>query len=93
MQQGRFRATGMMNNHPQALRKYSVATLITEKVAHFWKAYPGHFSKAPKQMPPLLLELWREQHPEGHEQTALEFRSAGPPVVPSLRKKGSERFL
>ena len=48
MQQGRFRATGMMNNHPQALRKYSVAILTTEKVAHFWKAYPGHFSKAPK---------------------------------------------
>jgi hypothetical protein len=29
------------------------------------------------QMPPLLLELWREQHPNGHEQTALEFRSTG----------------
>jgi hypothetical protein len=29
------------------------------------------------QMPPLLLELWREQHPEGHEQTALDFRKAG----------------
>jgi 5-methylcytosine-specific restriction endonuclease McrA len=25
------------------------------------------------QMPPLLLELWREQHPLGHEQTALDF--------------------
>ena len=24
-------------------------------------------------MPPLLLELWREQHPAGHEQTALDF--------------------
>jgi hypothetical protein len=24
-------------------------------------------------MPPLLLELWREQHPLGHEQTALDF--------------------
>jgi 5-methylcytosine-specific restriction endonuclease McrA len=29
------------------------------------------------QMPPLLLELWREQHPEGHEQTALDFRRTG----------------
>ena len=29
------------------------------------------------QMPPLLLELWREQHPEGHEQTALDFRKTG----------------
>lgn len=25
-------------------------------------------------MPPLLLVLWREQHPEEHEQTALDFR-------------------
>ena len=30
------------------------------------------------EMPPLLLELWREQHPEGHEQTYLEFRAYGP---------------
>jgi len=28
-------------------------------------------------MPPLLLELWREQHPEGHEQTVLKFKRAG----------------
>ena len=25
------------------------------------------------QMPPLLLELWREQHPQGHEQKAIRF--------------------
>jgi hypothetical protein len=25
------------------------------------------------QMPALLLELWREQHPNGHEQTHLNF--------------------
>jgi 5-methylcytosine-specific restriction endonuclease McrA len=30
------------------------------------------------EMPPLLLELWREQHPEGHEQTTLNFRASGP---------------
>ncbi len=24
-------------------------------------------------MPPLLLELWREQHPQGQEQTMLDF--------------------
>jgi hypothetical protein len=24
-------------------------------------------------MPPLLLELWREQHPKGHEQKQLDF--------------------
>ncbi|AFL89286.1 hypothetical protein Terro_3054 [Terriglobus roseus DSM 18391] len=25
-------------------------------------------------MPPLLLKLWREQHPAGHEQRTLDFR-------------------
>ena len=25
------------------------------------------------EFPPLLLELWREQHPEGHEQRYLDF--------------------
>ena len=25
------------------------------------------------EMRPLLLELWREQHPKGHEQTRLDF--------------------
>jgi hypothetical protein len=48
MQQGRFRAMGMMIHHPHALRRSSVATLITEQVGHFWKADPGQFSKAPK---------------------------------------------
>jgi len=28
------------------------------------------------QMPPLLLELWREQHPDGHEQTTLDLKAA-----------------
>ncbi len=34
-------------------------------------------------MPPLLLELWREQHPTGHEQRQLDFEtrhSAAKPV-------------
>jgi hypothetical protein len=26
-------------------------------------------------VPPLLLELWREQHPKGHEQTVLNFKA------------------
>ncbi len=26
------------------------------------------------EMPPLLLQLWREQHPRGHEQTILNFK-------------------
>lgn len=29
-------------------------------------------------MNPLLLRLWREQHPRGHEQTALDFRPSKP---------------
>ncbi len=33
-----------------------------------------HRTKAVRSvMLPLLLELWREQHPQGHEQTALNF--------------------
>jgi hypothetical protein len=29
-------------------------------------------------MPPLLLKLWREQHPKGHEQTVLDFTTKKP---------------
>ncbi len=29
-------------------------------------------------MPPLLLKLWREQHPKGHEQVQLDFNSRTP---------------
>lgn len=35
-------------------------------------------------MPPLLLELWREQHPRGHEQTALDF-TRGPALARPVR--------
>ena len=30
-----------------------------------------------RHMPALLLELWREQHPHGHEQTVLSFEGTG----------------
>jgi hypothetical protein len=30
------------------------------------------------QMPPLLLQLWRGQHPQGHEQTVLDFVARRP---------------
>jgi hypothetical protein len=30
------------------------------------------------EMTPLLLDLWREQHPEGHEQVMLPFDARGP---------------
>jgi uncharacterized protein YbjT (DUF2867 family) len=52
MQQGRFRATGMMIHHPQVLPRSSVAILVTRQLGHFWKADPGHFSKAPKFIHP-----------------------------------------
>jgi hypothetical protein len=29
------------------------------------------------RMSPLLLELWREQRPNGHEQTMLDFKARG----------------
>jgi hypothetical protein len=29
---------------------------------------------------PLLLILWREQHPEGHEQTYIDFNVRKPPA-------------
>lgn len=37
-------------------------------------------------MPPLLLMLWREQHPTGHEQVQLNFNVSTPPAcsVPLL---------
>ena len=33
-------------------------------------------------LPPLLVELWREQHPGGHEQVAFNFRSASATAIP-----------
>ncbi len=33
-------------------------------------------------MPALLLELWREQHPNGHEQTVISFETTGAVPVP-----------
>ena len=35
-----------------------------------------------RPMPPLLLELWREQHPKGHEQAVLSFEDAGMVATP-----------
>jgi hypothetical protein len=43
-------------------------------------------------MSPLLLELWREQHPNGHEQTMLDFKARGVAARNhrSLLRPGSE---
>lgn len=32
-------------------------------------------------MPPLLLQLWREQHPSGHEQISLDFQVPALPAT------------
>jgi len=35
-----------------------------------------------RHMSALLLELWREQHPDGHEQTILSFDDTGIVAIP-----------
>jgi len=35
-----------------------------------------------RPIPPLLLELWREQHPNGHEQTVINFERPASVAVP-----------
>ncbi len=42
--------------------------------------------------PRLLLELWREQHPTGHEQTMLDFSLKKPPakLVPLFMEERNE---
>ena len=45
-----------------------------------------------REWPPLLRILWREQHPKGHEQTALNFREMTPAAKPvSLFEKEADR--
>jgi hypothetical protein len=34
------------------------------------------------EMPPLLLLLWREQHPDGHEQVMIDFTVREMPAEP-----------
>ena len=34
------------------------------------------------EMPPLLLLLWREQHPDGHEQVMIDFTVLEKPAEP-----------
>jgi hypothetical protein len=40
-------------------------------------------------MPSLLRELWREQHPLGHEQTALDFKASFPAAKSAPLFRGS----
>ncbi len=43
------------------------------------------------EMPPLLLQLWREQHPKGHEQITLNFKVVEPAAkhVPLFKEEGA----
>lgn len=43
------------------------------------------------EIPPLLLELWREQHPRGHEQITLNFKVVEPAAkhVPLFKEEGA----
>src|ERR1035437_8142072 len=78
-QQGRFRAAGMMNHHPHALCRYSVASLVTGQVGHFWKADPDQFSKAPKSYVACASSI-------SAESDAEEF-----PATPSLTSRSESR--
>ena len=44
-------------------------------------------------MPPLLLELWREQHPKGHEQTTPKFTLPEPIARPAALFKEDRKRI
>jgi hypothetical protein len=46
-----------------------------------------------RYLPPLLLALWREQHPDAGEQLALELDTSleGSPVMTSKQPEGQSR--
>jgi hypothetical protein len=59
----------MMLHHPYALL---LAVLITDTVGHFWRADPGHFSKALKAH---SIQKWSdEHHPFAQAQSTLEAK-------------------
>ena len=45
------------------------------------------------EFPPLLLVLWREQYPEGHEQTYLDFNVRKPPAQSVLQSLDVEMTI
>ena len=62
--------------HHRVPGKSALRTLVSLCPACHAKIH--HTKVVFSEMPPLLLELWREQHPEGHEQTRLDFNQRGP---------------
>ena len=66
--------------HHRVPGKSSLHTMIALCRACHAKVH--HTRAVLSEMPPLLLQLWREQHPRGHEQTVLNFRPLPDPAVP-----------
>jgi hypothetical protein len=66
-----------------------------DDLALSWMSCKVHRTRAVlSAMPALLLELWREQHPKGHEQTQLDFivkRPAAKPVQLFPEEEGIDR--
>jgi len=64
--------------------------MITLCAAHH--AQVGRLQVAAKPMSSLLLVLWREQHPEGHEQTMLPFDAQLAPAEPVCLFNGKDEM-
>src|SRR6202522_3358421 len=56
----------MIIHHPDRGTFHSIETLITRQVGQFWKAHPGQFSKAPKDL--LIL---KGLHPDASPKSFL----------------------
>lgn len=65
--------------HHRVPGKSALKTLVSLCPACHAKLH--HTKVVFSEMPPLLLELWREQHPEGHEQTRLDLRDRRAPAI------------
>ena len=66
--------------HHRVPGKSALKTLVSLCPACHAKVH--HTKVVFAEMPPFLLELWREQNPNGHEQTRLDFRDRRAPAVP-----------
>lgn len=70
---------GSLVVHRRSPEKCSLPSMISLCPACHTKALKTQVVLHP--MPELLLELWREMHPRGHEQMFLEFTETVPPAV------------
>lgn len=99
----REKSSGAPADRPELLRMIGdlqpgevvVAERITLCAAHHTQV--GRLQVADKKMSHLLLELWHEQHPQGHEQVAMDFkdhqrRAEAVPLFPDTREKSKRAF-